>query len=106
MDDHSQHAGDWDQQLRAHKLAEGTDGGSGGPGKYHAARSHDLHAEYGGRWDAAYQELGGRGKPFLDQLSGRSGEPSSVAGGVPSPSSVPLTPVTRRCASISSFMRA
>eukprot|EP01048_Picozoa_sp_COSAG05_P018512 COSAG05_NODE_2721_length_2727_cov_76.050228_1_plen_275_part_00 len=49
---HPQHAGDWDQQLRQHKLTEGSVGG--GPGKYHAARSHELHAEYGGRWDTAY----------------------------------------------------
>jgi hypothetical protein len=83
---------DWDQQLRLDKLAQvrpvptlvprdhcasvgeypiltarvgGISQGSvqGGPGRFHAARSHELNTEYGGQWDSAYQEVRQQQKP-------------------------------------------
>ena len=71
-------AGDWDQELRQQKLVVGSD--RGGPGKYHAARSHEMNSSYGNEWDAAYQELGGEGAPFHEALTG--GRPSATIGTV------------------------
>ena len=71
-------AGDWDQGLRQQKLAVGSV--RGGPGKYHAARSHEMSSSYANEWDAAYQELGGEGAPFHEALTG--GPPSATSGAV------------------------
>jgi WD40 repeat protein len=71
-------AGDWDQELRQQKLAVGSVGG--GPGKYHAARSHEMNSAYANEWDVAYQELGGDGAPFREALTG--GAPGATSGAV------------------------
>ena len=67
---------DWDQQLRREKLAVGSVGG--GPGRYHAARSHEMHAQYAQEWDAGYRALGGEGAPFAERLTG--GAPGPAGG--------------------------
>lgn len=62
------HVNDWDMKLRKQKLAAGSV--DGGPGMYHAARSHELNSTYGKKFDVAYQEMGGQGRPFHDALTG------------------------------------
>ena len=64
---------DWDQNLRQQKLAIGSVGG--GPGKYHASRSHEMNSAYGSEWDTAYQGLGGEGTPFQTALTGGPPQP-------------------------------